>query len=181
VSAAVALVWSDWLGLFAHFLVLSLLAVGGAIAMAPEMNRYLVGDRGWLTDAQFTASVALAQAAPGPNILFVAVLGWNVAGLPGALAAMAGILLPSTTLAIAAARWGAARREHRFVRAFHAGMAPLSLGLLLATGWVLAEPSRGSLAAMALVVATVAIMARTRLSPIWMIAAGAALGALGLA
>jgi len=180
-SGTVILSWSDWLGLFAHFLMLSLLAVGGAIAMAPEMNRYLVGDRGWLTDAQFTASVALAQAAPGPNILFVAVLGWNIAGLPGALATTAGSLLPSTTLAIAAARWGAARREHRFVRAFHAGMAPLSLGLLLATGWVLAEPSRGSAGAMVLVVATVVVMAGTRLSPIWMIGAGAAIGALGLA
>jgi len=180
-SGAVALGGSEWAGLFMHFLMLSLLAVGGAIAMAPDMHRYLVGEHGWLTDAQFTASVALAQAAPGPNILFVAVLGWNIGGLPGALATMSGMLLPSTTLAIAASRWGAARREHRFVRAFHGGMAPLALGLLLATGWVLAEPSRGSIAAMGLVVATVVLAVRTRTSPIWFIAAGAVIGALGLA
>ena len=76
---------SDLLALFGHFLVLSLLAVGGAITTAPDMHRYLVVDQRWLSDAQFTASVALAQAAPGPNVLFVAVLGWNVAGALGAV------------------------------------------------------------------------------------------------
>lgn len=71
---------SELSALFGHFLVLSLLSVGGAITTAPDMHRYLVVDQGWLNDAQFTASVALAQAAPGPNVLFVAILGWNVAG-----------------------------------------------------------------------------------------------------
>ena len=77
-----------------HFLVLRLLAVGGAITTAPDMHRYVVDERDWLSDAQFTASIAIAQAAPGPNVLFVAVLGWNVAGPLGALATMAGMLLP---------------------------------------------------------------------------------------
>ena len=93
-----ALAATDLLGLFAHFLVLSLLAVGGAITTVPDMHRYIVVQQHWLTDAQFTASIALAQAAPGPNVLFVAVLGWNVAGAWGALATMAGNLLPSTVL-----------------------------------------------------------------------------------
>ncbi|MCZ8074003.1 MAG: chromate transporter, partial [Paucibacter sp.] len=83
----------DLLDLFLHFLTLSLLSIGGAITTAPEMHRFLVGERHWLSDTEFTSSIALAQAAPGPNILFVAVLGWNVAGLSGAFAAMAGIML----------------------------------------------------------------------------------------
>ena len=62
------------LQLFGHFLLLSLLAVGGAITTAPEMQRYLVDQQGWLTAEQFSASVGLAQAAPGPNVLFIAVL-----------------------------------------------------------------------------------------------------------
>ena len=69
---------AELLQMLGHFMVLSMLAVGGAITTAPDMNRWLVQQQGWLTDAQFTASVALAQAAPGPNILFVALLGWNV-------------------------------------------------------------------------------------------------------
>jgi chromate transporter len=171
--------WHDLFGLFAQFLVLSLLAVGGAIATAPDMHRYVVVEHGWLSDAQFTSSVAIAQAAPGPNLLFVAVIGWNVAGFAGVAATMLGILIPSTTLAIAATRWGSQRRESRFVRAFTSGMAPVTLGLLLATGYVLTEPSRTSLGAMALVVVTVLVIARTKLSPIWMVALGALVGALG--
>jgi chromate transporter len=172
---------AELLSLFGQFLVLSMLSIGGAITTAPEMNRYLVGDQHWLTDAQFTASVAIAQAAPGPNVLFVAVLGWNVAGPIGAFATMSGILLPSTALSLWATRWGQARRETRGVRAFTTGMAPLTIGLLLATGWVLAGPAAGHAGAMLLVAATVLVMLRTRLSPMWPVAAGAVIGALGWA
>ena len=170
-------------GLFAQFLLLSLLAVGGAITTAPDMHRYVVVEHGWLSDAQFTASIAIAQAAPGPNVLFVAVLGWNVAGALGALATMAGSLLPSTALSLWATRWGTQRRETRFVRAFTTGLTPLTLGLLLSTGWVLAEPYLLSSAhrwgALTLIALTVAVMMRTKLSPIWLVVVGMLAGALG--
>lgn len=168
---------ADLAALFGHFLMLSMLAIGGAIATAPEMHRYLVGQQGWLTDPQFAASIALAQAAPGPNVLFVAVLGYNVAGLAGVIAAMVGNLLPSTTFAFAAARYGHARRETLAVRAFVAGMAPLTIGLLLSTAWILCDGS--SPAAIAVVAAAALVSWRTKLSPMWLIAAGAALGAAG--
>ena len=170
---------ADLLGLFGHFLMLSLLAVGGAISTAPDMHRYLVIDQRWITDTQFTTSVALAQAAPGPNLLFVAVLGWNVAGPLGALATMLGIMLPSTTLALWATRWGDKRRDTLGVRAFTSGLAPLTIGLLLATGWVLTDPIRGHWGLMVLVGLTVLVLLRTKLSPIWLVAAGMVAGALG--
>lgn len=169
------------LGLFGHFAMLSLLAVGGAISTIPDMQRYLVGDRGWLSDGMFTDSVAIAQAAPGPNVLFVAVLGWNVAGLAGLLATTVGSLLPSATLVLAITRWGERRRESLAVRAFTAGFAPLTLGLLLATGWVLTEPSRDHPGAMLLVPFTAVVLFKTRISPVWLIAVGAIAGAAGLA
>lgn len=170
---------TDWLALFGHFLVLSMLAIGGAIATAPDMHRYVVGERHWLSDTQFTDSIALAQAAPGPNLLFVAVIGYNVAGLAGAAVTMLGILLPSTTLALAVARYGHKRQDSRGVRAFTAGMAPMTIGLVLATGWLLTEPTRRQPAAVALVVITVLAMWRSKISPMWLIALGAAVGALG--
>ncbi len=169
------------LSLFLHFGMLSLLAIGGAITTAPDMQRYVVGERGWLTDAQFTSSVALAQAAPGPNLLFVAVVGWNIAGLAGVFATLAGSLLPSTTLALAASRYGDRNRDSRAMRAFSAGMAPLTLGLLLATGWVLTAPVRDRWGAMLLVPFTVLMLVKTKLGPIWLVAVGAAVGALGWA
>lgn len=174
---------ADLFGLFGHFLLLSLLAIGGALTTAPDMHRYLVTEHGWISNGQFTASIALAQAAPGPNLLFVAVLGWNVAGPLGTLATMTGILIPSTVLSLWATRWGAQRRETRFVRAFTAGLTPLTLGLLLATGWVLAEPYLRDPAhrwgALALIAISIAVMLRTRLSPMWLVALGTIAGALG--
>ena len=174
---------ADVLALFAHFLVLSLLAVGGAITTAPDMHRFIVDEHGWLTDAQFTTSIAIAQAAPGPNVLFVAVLGWNVAGLAGALATSVGTLLPSTLLTLTATRWGARRRETRGIRAFTTGLTPLTIGLLLATGWVLAKPfvvgGSHRIEAVALVTFSALMMIRTKISPMWLIAVGAVVGALG--
>jgi hypothetical protein len=87
-SLSLQLTIGDWLAFFNHFLSLSLLAVGGAIITAPDMHRFLVDHNEWLTEQQFSSSIALAQASPGPNVLFVAVIGWNVglnagAGLGG--------------------------------------------------------------------------------------------------
>ena len=172
---------ADWLALFGHFLMMSMLAIGGALATAPDIHRYIVGERGWIDDAQFNASIALAQAAPGPNLLFVPVVGYAVAGLPGAMLALLGILIPSTTLALATSRWGARRRDSRGVRAFVAGMAPITIGLLLATGGLLAAPQFTHPGGLALLAVTVVVMLRTRLNPMWLIALGAAVGALGLA
>ena len=170
---------STWLGLFTHFLALSLLAIGGAISTVPDMQRFVVGEQHWLTDAQFTASVALAQAAPGPNVLFVAVIGFNVGGLAGVLATLAGTLLPSTTLAMAATRYSSRNAQSRPVRAFTTGMAPLTIGLLVATSWVLLGPTRTQWTSLVLVAATLVFMLRTRWSPLWPIAAGAVAGVLG--
>jgi chromate transporter len=170
---------ADWLGLFGHFLVLSLLAIGGAIATAPDMHRYVVQERGWLTDTQFTDSIALAQAAPGPNVLFIAVIGFNTAGLAGMAVTMLGSMVPSTTLTLAVARYGHRRQQSLPVRAFTAGMAPLTIGLVVATGWVLTEPTRGSPTAWALVAVTVLVMGWTKVSPMWLIGLGALVGAAG--
>lgn len=172
---------ADLAALFLHFLTLSMLAIGGAITTAPDMHRYVVGERQWISDADFTASVALAQAAPGPNVLFVAVIGYNVAGLVGVASTMAGSLIPSTVVAVTAARWGHQRRQARGVRAFSAGLAPLTIGLLLSTGWVLALPAAAHWSTLGLLALTVVLMLRTKISPLWLIGAGAMAGAAGWA
>ncbi len=168
----------DWLALFGHFLVFSLLSIGGAITVAPEMHRVLVDQMGLLTDAQFNASIAIAQASPGPNILFVAVMGFQAAGMAGMAVTLTGIMLPSTTLALMVSRWGHARRDWLAVRAFKAGMAPLVIGLLVATAWLLTvqTPGKGHVL---LTVASALIVWRTRLHLLALIAIGGVLGALG--
>ena len=168
----------DWVALFDHFLLLSLLSIGGAITVVPDMHRVLVEQMGLLTDAQFTASVAIAQASPGPNVLFVAVMGYQAAGLLGAGVTLAGIMLPSTTLAFAAARWGHARRDRRAVQAFKAGMAPIVIALMFATGWILSAETPGWRHVL-LTVAAAVLVWRTRQHLLVMIAVGAIVGGLG--
>jgi chromate transporter len=173
------LAWGDIGRLALHFMVLSMLAVGGAITTAPDMQRYLVQEQGWLTSEQFGASIAIAQAAPGPNILFVALMGWSAAGVAGLVATMVGIMLPSSVLALAVGRYRHRRADALAMRAFTTGMVPLTIGLLVSTGWLLTEPSRGRWPAALLVLGTVAVMVRTRASPLWLIAVGALVGMLG--
>ena len=174
-----SLSFADAAALFGHFLLLSLLAVGGAIVLAPEMHRLMVGQLNLLTDAQFNASIAIAQAAPGPNVLFVAVLGYQAAGLLGAAVMLVGIMLPSTTLAIAAARWTRSNGHRLAVRAFKAGFAPITIALLGSTGWILTvQASTWRLLAVTAVAGMLAW--RTRIHVLWLIAAGGVLGALGI-
>lgn len=190
---------ADWWALFVHFLSLSLMAVGGAITTAPDMHRYLVNTRHWLNEDQFTSSISIAQAAPGPNVLFVGLMGWNVGmnagggpamgwrayglALMGLVIAMGGILLPSGILTYAATRWAHKNRELRAVRAFKTGMAPLVVGLLLTTGWVLTtahdQPAR-DWRLWLLTAAVTVVVWRTRLHLLWLIGIGAVLGMVGL-
>ena len=189
---------SNWVDLFAHFASLSLLAIGGAITTAPDMHRYLVTDHGWLTDAQFTSSIALSQAAPGPNVLFVALLGWNVGlnagggpgvggmawalALLGMLITMVAIMLPSSIVSYTATRWAHANRQLRSVRAFKAGMAPIVIALLIATGWLLMaahnQPST-DWPLWLLTAVTTLLVWRTRIHLLWLIGTGALMGAMG--
>ena len=174
---------ADLPGYFAHFLMLSMLSIGGAIAVAPEMHRYLVSEQGWLSDADFVSAVALAQAAPGPNVLFVPVLGYMVDGLLGATVALVGILLPSTSLSLAVSRWGGRRSTTPVVRGFTGGLAPVTVGLVFSTAWVLAAPfllAPGHRVAAALLIAlTATVVLRWKIAPIWLVVLGAIVGALG--
>jgi chromate transporter len=190
---------ADWVTLFTHFASLSLLAVGGAITTAPDMHRFLVTDQRWLTDAQFTSSIAIAQAAPGPNVLFVALMGWNVGlnaaggtlgsaaswglAMLGVVIALTAIMVPSSVLTYTATRWAHRNRELRAVRAFKQGLAPIVIALLIATGWLLTaahnNPAR-DWPLWLLTAVSALIVWRTKTHLLWLIGAGAVLGALGL-
>ena len=185
----------EWFELFFHYLSLSLLSIGGAITTAPDMHRFLVDQQHWLTDAQFNASIAIAQAAPGPNVLFIALLGWNVGlnaggmwtGLLGVFLAMLGILIPSTTLTYIAAQWGHRNREMRAVRAFKQGMSPIVVALLVATGWILAATNSAGQGDVwqnwpvwLLTAVTAVVVWRTQIHLLWLLGAGALLGWFGL-
>ncbi len=185
-----------WLQLHMHFCMLSLLAVGGALAIVPEMHRYLVNDLQLLTEATFSQSVTLAQIAPGPNILLVAVMGWNIglqaaggfemgwaaigAGLLMALGLLTAAVLPSSLLSYFMGKWLQRHQHARSVRAFKSGMLPLVMGLMLSAGWLLQTASNPLMDARLLLLCglSMLIVLKTRIHLLWLMLAGATFGAL---
>lgn len=185
----ISLDWSDWVSLFHHFLIMSMLSIGGTIATLPEMHRFLVDQHHWLSESQFNASVAIGQASPGPNVLFIVLLGWNVgvnagsmtAGICAAIVAMTGVLLPSSTITVLASGWLSQNSHRNDVRAFKQGLAPIVVALLIATGWILASTHpRGEWRLWVVTIITALVVWRTRIHMLWLLAIGAVLGWFGL-
>ena len=187
--------WADWGIVFLHFMAVSLMAVGGAVTVIPEMHRHLVNQNGWMTEAQFSASIAIAQSAPGPNILVIAMMGWHIGinaaspgiaqyamGTLGLLVAMLGVMVPSSLLTYATARWVNENREKPLVVAFKQGLSPIVVSTILATSWILTaandDPARDWTVWLTTAV-TVLLIWRTRIHILWLLGVGAVLGGLG--
>ena len=188
--------WQLWLELHLHFCMLSLLAVGGALAIVPEMHRYLVNDLHLMTETAFSQSVTLAQIAPGPNILLVAVMGWNIGlqsaggfeagtvaiawGLFMALGLLTAAVLPSSLLSYFMVKWLQLHQHARGVRAFKAGMIPLVMGLMLSAGWLLQTASNPQTDWRLLLICggCMVLVLKTRVHLLWLMLGGAVLGSL---
>ena len=169
---------SDLLALFGHFLSLSVFATGGAIALASDMHRYVVDERAYITHTQFVNAIALAQAAPGPNVLFVTVMGWQIAGLPGALATTLGLSLPALVFPFLVSRMSRLPQFKRGLKALQRGLGPVAIGLMAATSWLLARDTPGAWQGAAFIVATLLLLSFTRAPAVFIIVAAGVAGAL---
>jgi len=165
--------------LFLEFALLSFVAFGGATALLPEMHRVVVDNHHWLDDTTFTHLYAIAQAAPGPNVLVVTLIGWEIAGLLGALAATLAMCLPMSVLIyLLIDRWESFAGR-RWQKAISLGVAPLAVGLVFSGAALIAQAAGFCPAAWGLVAVSVAVNLRTKLHPLWLIGAGALIGLLG--
>jgi chromate transporter len=163
-----------------HFALLSLMAIGGVSSILPDMQRYVVEAHHWLSGRQFADAYALGQAAPGPNMMFVTLLGWQLAGWAGAMVATLAIVGPPILLTLAVTRLHARNPDAPLGRAIRGGLSPIAIGLTLSSGWILARSSDQGWPAGVLTLLTVALMLRTRLNPVWLILAGAIVGMAGI-
>jgi len=168
------------LALAGYFAVLSLLAIGGGSTVIPDMHRYTVLVQGWLTDRQFGDLYAIARTSPGPSTLIVALVGLKAAGLPGALVATLAMCTPCSTVAFVVSRGRVMFAGRAWVLAIERGLAPVTLGLIAASAFVITRAADHGALAYAVTAATAAIAAFTRFHPLLVIFAAGALGALGL-
>lgn len=159
-----------------YFAVLSLVSVGGIASVMPEMQRLVVEAQGWMSAAEFTQLFAVAQAAPGPNVLVTALVGWHVHGVSGALAALAAFCAPAAALAYSVGGLWDRMREAGWRRTIQRALVPVAAGLVLAGGWVLATPLGPDWRSGLIAGASAASLCATRVNPLWMLCAGGALG-----
>ena len=163
-----------------QFLELSLLSIGGANAILPEIQRRAVDIEGWMTNADFAQLFALSQAAPGPNVLIVSLVGWKAAGVAGAFVAMLAMCAPSSVLTYQVARAWERFRDARWRIATQAAVAPVTVGLVLASGYVLTRTIDHDWPAYAATATTTLVALRSRLHPLWLLGVAAVLGAAGV-
>jgi chromate transporter len=165
--------------LFLEFTLLSFVAFGGATALLPEMHRVVVEQHQWLNETTFTHLYAIAQAAPGPNVLVVTLIGWKIAGLAGALATTLAMCLPmSIIIYLLIDRWQSFAGQ-RWQRAVSLGVAPLAVGLIFSGALLIGQSAGLAWGGALLVLIVVVLNLRTRWHPLWFIAAGALAGLLG--
>ncbi|HEX3346588.1 MAG TPA: chromate transporter [Acetobacteraceae bacterium] len=168
------------LALAGIFSELSLLAIGGGNTVVAEMHRQVVDVHGWMSSADFAALFALAQAAPGPNLMICALIGWRVAGLSGAMVSMAGIVGPSSLLAGLTWTVWERFREARWRTRIQRGLVPVTVGLICASALLVALSADTRWTLAAITVAVIAVALATKLHPLWLLAAGALAGVAGL-
>jgi chromate transporter len=162
------------------FGLMSLFAVGGANAAIPEMHRIAVDVRHWMTDTQFADVFAISQMSPGPNVLIVTLIGYYVAGVAGALAATLAMCGPTAVLAYYVSRLLAHSSRSRWPAIIQAALVPLSIGLMGASGLILALSADRTWAAVMVTAASAVLAFATRLHPLWLLLAGGCLGFAGL-
>jgi chromate transporter len=168
------------LSLAAIFSQLSLLAFGGGNTILPEMQRQVVQVHDWMTKADFSALFALAQAAPGPNMMVVTLIGWHVAGWPGVLVTSIAKFGPSSLVTILALHAWERFKDRPWRRYVQIGLAPITAGLVSASALLIAQASDGTAVLVGITVAVALVSYRTKLHPLWLLAAGALIGLSGI-
>ncbi|RFB79671.1 chromate transporter [Methylovirgula sp. 4M-Z18] len=150
-----------------RFALVSVLAFGGANAATPEIHRFVVDQLGWMNNSVFANLYAIAQAAPGPNVMFISIIGWHMAGLSGLIAATLAMNVPSSILAFGIGRVVAGMSASRWVTILRAGLAPIAVALLLANGVVMASAAYQTLLDGALTLLAALFVFYSRNNPLW--------------
>ena len=166
--------------LVTHIALLAIISFGGVPGVLPDLREFVVTANGWLSDRDFANCFAIVQAIPGPNmILMMSFIGWAVGGLPIAIVSALVTFVPSCALAYTAFGFWDRFRDTAWQQRVRRGLVPVTIGLIIAGGFVMARTGSGWVS-FAVTVAAVALMLATRINPLWLIAGGGALGAVGV-
>lgn len=159
--------------LAALFAPLSLVTIGGGQAVVADIQRQVVDVHHWMTPVQFVNAFAISRMAPGPGSLLVTLIGWQVAGLAGAIVSTLAIFTPTAFLIYGVAHLWRRYRGARWQRALELGLRPIAAGMILASVYVLLQALDGGWPARAIALAATAVLMFTRVPPLLLLACGA--------
>jgi chromate transporter len=162
------------------FGMLSLVSIGGANAVLPEIRRQVVDVQGWMNDASFADLFAISHAAPGPNIIMVSLIGWQLAGVAGLVVATLAIMIPSCSLAFIASRAVARWSDRRWLQLGKEGIVPVALGLILASGVAMMRTADRDGITIGISLFTAAFVVLSKRNPLWALAAGTCASVIAL-
>jgi chromate transporter len=163
-----------------HLALLSCISFGGFPSVLPDVHNFVTAN-GWVTDQEFANFFALAQAVPGPNmILLMSFIGWKVGGVPGAIVSAAATFGPPCAMYFAAYQLSDRFRDAAWQIIVRRGLVPLTIGLVIAGGTVMARTGNAGWQGVAVTIAAAGLMIRTRINPLWILAGGGAVGGLGM-
>ena len=157
------------------FAVISLIAIGGVNAVVPAMRQEIVDRLAWMDDATFMQLYAITQITPGPNILIVSLIGWQMAALPGLIVATLAMLLPACTLAYLLGKLAVRLAGSRGFKLVQDALVPLAVGLIIAAGLDMAQAAAHQWLYVLITLVSAAIIVFTRINPIWALVCGAGL------
>ena len=163
-----------------QFGIMSLLALGGANAVVPEIHRQAVELRGWMDERQFADMFAISQAAPGPNVMIVTLIGFHVAGFWGAVVTTLAMCGPTAVIAAYLSNTWDRFKDAPWRVVVQAALVPISIGLVGASAIVLTGVAVQNWFAGAIAAATAALAYWTRYNPLWLIGAAGLAGLTGL-
>ena len=162
-----------------RFFLVAFLAIGGINAAVPEVHRMVVDVERWMTNSEFAALFAIANAAPGPNLLLVTLVGWHVAGVIGALVTTVAVIGPTSVLVYSVFHLWERFRHAPWRRPVQNGLSAVTVGLIAASAFLLARAADTGLVTLAITLGTALLSFATRLNPLWFFAVAAAIGAAG--
>ena len=158
------------------FTQLSVLAFGGGNAILPEMQHQVVNIHHWMSAEQFSSLFAMAQAAPGPNMMIVPLIGWHVAGPAGLLVTSIAKFGPSSIITVYALKFWQRFKDHPFRSRFEQALKPITVGLVLVSAWIIAHASAQNTILVMIVILTTLLGLFKRIHPLWVMLLGAGLG-----
>ena len=158
------------------FTQLSVLAFGGGNAILPEMQHQVVNIHHWMSAEQFSSLFAMAQAAPGPNMMIVPLIGWHVAGPAGLLVTSIAKFGPSSIITVYALKFWQRFKDHPFRSRFEQALKPITVGLVLVSAWIIAHASAQNTILVMIVILTTLLGLFKKIHPLWVMLLGAGLG-----